>query len=61
MKNTMKKTNIIFWIFTGLFAAFMFLTAIPDMMLSPDAKTFMGHLGQLFLAGYSRRHTFARC
>lgn len=41
----MKKTNIIFWIFTGLFAAFMLLSSIPDVMLSPEAKTFMGHLG----------------
>ena len=41
----MKNTNLIFWIVTGLFAAFMLVSAIPDIMLSPDAKVFIGHLG----------------
>lgn len=41
----MKKTNIIFWVFTALFAAFMLITAIPDVMLAPEAKVFMSHLG----------------
>jgi|SRR5579859_30807 len=43
--NTMKKTNIIFWIITGLFAAFILFSSIPDILLTPEAKTFMGHLG----------------
>jgi len=41
----MKKTNIIFWIVTGLFAAFMLSASIPDIMLTPDTKAFMAHLG----------------
>ncbi|MES2593453.1 MAG: DoxX family protein [Bacteroidota bacterium] len=41
----MKKTNILYWTITGLFAAFMFFSAIPDILLSPEAVTFMGHLG----------------
>jgi len=41
----MKKTKLIYWIFTGLFAAFMALTAIPDVLNSADAVKFMTHLG----------------
>lgn len=41
----MKKTKIIYWVFTGLFGAIMFLTAIPDVLSSPDAVTFMTKLG----------------
>ena len=41
----MKKTKIIYWIFTGLFSAFMVFTAIPDILCMPDAMTFMNHLG----------------
>ncbi|MBS1565233.1 MAG: DoxX family protein [Bacteroidetes bacterium] len=41
----MKKTNIIFWVITGLFAAFMLFSSIPDILLTPEAKAFMGHLG----------------
>jgi len=41
----MKKTKTIYWIFTGLFATFMLLTAIPDILVIPDAVTFMNHLG----------------
>jgi uncharacterized membrane protein YphA (DoxX/SURF4 family) len=33
----MKKTNIFYWIFTGLFAAFMIFSAIPDIMSHPVA------------------------
>jgi hypothetical protein len=33
----MKKTNILYWIFTGLFAAFMLLSAIPDIISDPVA------------------------
>ena len=41
----MKKTKIIYWIITGLFAAFMLFTAIPDIILVPDAVKFMTDLG----------------
>jgi hypothetical protein len=39
------KTNTIYWIITGLFGAFMLFSAIPDVILTADAKTFVGHLG----------------
>jgi hypothetical protein len=41
----MKSTNIAYWIITGIFAAFMISTAIPDILLSPDAVKFMTVLG----------------
>lgn len=41
----MKRTNTLYWIFTGLFAAFMIFTSIPDILMSPEAVTFMNHLG----------------
>lgn len=42
----MKKTNIIYWIFTGLFAFFMFGSAIPDalvMTMAVDGFRDMGY------------------
>jgi uncharacterized membrane protein YphA (DoxX/SURF4 family) len=33
----MKKTNIFYWIFTGLFGFLMFFSAIPDILSSPVA------------------------
>jgi hypothetical protein len=33
----MKKTNIFYWIFTGLFVAMMLGSAIPDVLSSPIA------------------------
>ena len=33
----MKKTNIIYWIFTGLFSFVMLGSAIPDILISPIA------------------------
>lgn len=33
----MKKTNIFYWIFTGLFSAMMLGSAIPDVISSPVA------------------------
>lgn len=33
----MKKTNILYWIFTGLFGAFMLFSAIPDILVSDIA------------------------
>ena len=41
----MKKTNILYWIFTGLFGAFMMFSAIPDILVTPDAITFVTGLG----------------
>lgn len=41
----MKKTTILYWIFTGLFGAFMLSTAIPDILMTPDTVTFMTGLG----------------
>ena len=35
----MKKTKIAYWIVTGLFAAFMLFSAIPDIMYVSDAIT----------------------
>lgn len=35
----MKKTNILYWTFTGIFGAFMMFSAIPDIMVVPDAVT----------------------
>lgn len=36
----MKKINTIYWILTGLFAAFMIFSAIPDAMSDPEAIKF---------------------
>jgi hypothetical protein len=33
----MKKTNILYWTFTGLFGAFMLFSAIPDIIIVPEA------------------------
>jgi hypothetical protein len=41
----MKKTNLWYWIITGLFGAFMAFTAIPDVLMVPDAVVFMNLLG----------------
>lgn len=41
----MKKTNTAYWIITGLFSAFMLVSSIPDIILNPEAKEFMHHLG----------------
>jgi hypothetical protein len=41
----MKKTKIFYWIVTGLFSAFMLFTAIPDIVVVPEAVEFMTHLG----------------
>lgn len=37
----MKKINITYWIVTGLFAAFMTFTAIPDLFPNKDVIDFM--------------------
>src|SRR6187549_2578389 len=41
----MKKTKIIYWIVTGIFAAFMLFSAIPDILLVPDAVMMITGLG----------------
>lgn len=42
----MKKTNIIYWAFTGLFAAFMLLSAIPYILGAPQVvASITKHLG----------------
>ncbi|MEP6749858.1 MAG: DoxX family protein [Bacteroidota bacterium] len=33
----MKKINIFYWIFTGLYAAFIILSSIPGIMSAPDS------------------------
>src|ERR1700730_4659163 len=41
----MKKTKTFYWIITGLFSAFMLFSAIPDILVVPDAVTLLNHLG----------------
>lgn len=42
----MKKTNTLYWIFTGLFGGFMLFSAIPDIIVVPEAVEFVtGKLG----------------
>jgi hypothetical protein len=42
----MKKINVLYWIFTGLFAAMMFMSAVPDIFSSSIAvKGMHGDLG----------------
>ena len=42
----MKRDNIIYWVTTGLFGAFMLFSAIPDLMVVPEAVEFVsGKLG----------------
>lgn len=37
----MKKINILYWIFTGLFGGFMLFSAIPDILMIPEAVEFV--------------------
>jgi DoxX-like family len=41
----MLKTKTLHWIFTGLFAAMMLFSAVPDIILTPEAIKFITHLG----------------
>jgi len=41
----MKKNKALYWIITGLFSAFMLFSAVPDILVVPEAVTFMSHLG----------------
>jgi len=40
-----KTIRTIYWIVTGLTAAFMLLSAVPDVLHSPQAISIFGHLG----------------
>ena len=41
----MKKNKTLYWIITGLFSALMLFSAVPDILVVPEAVTFMAHLG----------------
>ena len=41
----MKNNNVLYWIVTGIFSAFMLSTSVPDILLIPDAIKFITHLG----------------
>lgn len=41
----MKKTKIVYWIVTGLMAAFMLMASIPDVLQIPEAVAVFTHLG----------------
>ena len=41
----MKRTKIIYWIVTILFAGFMLFSSIPSVMMAPDAVAFITGLG----------------
>ena len=41
----MKKTKITYWVITGIFAAFMLFSAIPDMLVVPNAEAMITGLG----------------
>jgi uncharacterized membrane protein len=44
-KYKMKKINMYYWIVTGLFAAFMAFTAIPDITMAEDAVKMITNMG----------------
>jgi len=41
----MKKTKIIYWILTGLIAAFLGVSSIIDTLMAPEAVTLITRLG----------------
>jgi hypothetical protein len=41
----MKKTNLIYWLFTALFAALMLLASVPDVLRTEEATAVFDHLG----------------
>lgn len=41
----MKSSKTFFLVITGLFSAFMLFSAIPDILVLPDAEKFMNNLG----------------
>lgn len=44
-KGNMKKIKILYWIVTGLMAAFILMASIPDVLQIPDAVAVFTHLG----------------
>jgi DoxX-like family len=43
--HAMKKINLFYWITTGLLAALMLFSALPDIMMVPQATAVLTHLG----------------
>lgn len=41
----MKTTKILYWTFTVLFGGFMLFSAIPDIIVAPDAVAYITNLG----------------
>lgn len=41
----MKKTKIVYWILTGLMAAFMLMASVPDVLRVRQALEMFAHLG----------------
>jgi hypothetical protein len=41
----MKRTKILYWVFTGLFAAFMLFSAIPNIMVNQQSIDIFTQLG----------------
>jgi hypothetical protein len=41
----MKKNNLIYWLFTALFAALMLLASVPDVLRTDEAIAVFKHLG----------------
>ncbi|ULQ54663.1 DoxX family protein [Flavihumibacter fluvii] len=41
----MKKSNLLYWIITGLFAAFMIFSAIPNIISEPESVAMITGLG----------------
>ena len=45
MVVTMKRTNVLYWTFTGLFALAMLFSGIQNMLVTPDSVAILSHLG----------------
>jgi hypothetical protein len=43
--DAMRHLKSLYWISTGLMAAFMVMAAIPDVLQVPEARAIFGHLG----------------
>jgi hypothetical protein len=41
----MKGTKVLYWILTGLMAAFMLMASIPDLLQPPEVIAALAHLG----------------
>jgi hypothetical protein len=44
-RKSEKRTTILFWIFTGLFAAFMLSSAIPNILVTAEWEAIFAQLG----------------